>query len=148
MVRGKGKKIYSVGELKGLQEEKQELDGTIKHIEQNPGTARSEQIDVSSLRRQSNYLANEISIHTPVQARGANKDRLIVEANQIIETIKKNMPTKEEMDHPADHPGAIQKHLQWSEKNNPAIRRYKDLMRQIEPDDPTATSIERFRLKK
>ena len=85
---------------------------------------------------------------SPVKVTGMRKDALAKEAQALAEEMQKNMPTQDEMDHPSKNAGAVQKHIKWGERNLKNIQRYKQIMRQLEPDDPTNTNIDRLRRAK
>lgn len=149
MVRGKytgeGARSYTHGELADLHGQKQEIDATLKHLETNPGTTRSEGIDTNALKKQRDYLDKVIHDNKPKTARGGNRDGLAQEAKSIADRIQVGMPTHDEMDHPSKNPGAVHKHLNWAKRTDDDVRRYKEIMRRLEPEDPTAGNVERFR---
>jgi len=150
MVRGKKKldRSLTMGERQDLQGQKQEIEATIRSIEESPGSNRGQGINVSNLKKQSAYLDGVLHEGTPKKMAGTVKDGLIKRAGVLREEMQVNMPTRFEMDHPAKSPGAIAKHIKWSEKNDPKIREYREIMRKVEPDDPTATDVEQLRRDK
>lgn len=154
MTRGKGRKVtedgrsLSIGERDDIKGLKQEAEATLRHLEANPGTARDDSIDKSKLKREIEQYNNILSNNGPTEARGLNKDRMVARARELSEKLQINMPTREQMDHPARNPGAVRKHLIWSKNNEGMIREYKELQRRLEPDDPTATDLEKLRREK
>lgn len=149
MVRGKGKKqVLGLGEIQGLKEEKGEIDATLRFLKENPGTSREDGVNKVALLKKAEYLEQCITDGTPPVVRGANKDRMVQEAEELKNKMRENMPTREEMDHPGKNPGAIAKHIKWLQRNDTHVRRYKDIQRTLEPDDPTACDIERLRKEK
>ena len=136
------------GEIAGMQGEVKEIDATLKYLEDNPGTSRRDSIDVNALKKQKAYFEKVIDEGKPRTPRGIGKDNLAQEARAIEKKIREGMPTRAEMDHPADHPGAIHKHMHWKNRYDSDIRRYKEIQRKLEPHDPTATDIEKLRRNK
>lgn len=154
MTRGRGRKIteggrsLTLGEREDLKGLRQEAEATLKHLSANPGTSRSDSIDKAKLKQEIDYYDGVLAEHSPTTPRGANKDKLWTRAKELEEQMKANMPTREEMDHPARRPGAVRKHMMWAKVNDPKVREYKELMRRLEPDDPTAMDVERLRREK
>jgi NMD protein affecting ribosome stability and mRNA decay len=66
----------------------------------------------------------------------------------LKERIIQGMPSRFEMDHPAKCPGAIHKHLNWDKRTQDDRARYRFIMKQLDPDDPTACDLEKFRKEK
>jgi len=151
MTRGSGKykvtdgRSLSIGEREDLKGLKQEAVATLKHLEANPGTARSEMIDKGHLKREIDRYDGILAENSPSVPRGTNKDHMVARAKELAETLQKDMPTREQMDHPARNPGAIRKHMFWNKKNEKNVQEYKELQRRLEPDDPTATDVEKLR---
>ena len=151
MTRGKGKQILSQSELDGLKEEKRELEAALKDAESGEygkGTRAAGAVDTAAMKRQIARLDKAIHDGQAPKVSGIEKDDLIKEANEIRERLKIGLPTRFEMDHPAKAPGAVGKHLNWQARNAKDIKRYREIMQTIEPDDPTATDIEKLRLEK
>ena len=147
MVRSKGsKRSLSVGERDGIKELKQEAVATLKHAENNPGATRS--IDKERLEKEISNYDRIIADGTPKTPYGKQKDELHSRADVLAEEIQKGMPSRDQMDHPAKNPGAVRKHINWSKVNDPKIREYREIMKRLEPHDPTAGDIERFRRSK
>ena len=153
MTRGKGKgkyihkedRTYTHGELADIDSQINEIDGQIKEAE-IPG--RTRQVNVPALKKQRDYLDMVRHENAPKAPRsGVKKDEMWNEARQLEKELKDGMPTKEEMAHPATHPGAVHKHLNWDKKNQDKILRYKELMRNLSPQDPTAMDLERLRVQ-
>ena len=151
MVRGRGRqeqRSMTMGERTDIVGLKKEAEATLKHLESNPGTARGDVIDRSKLKNEIRRYDDILHQGEPAAARGINKDRLVKRAEELREEMRKNMPTREQMDHPAKNPGAIQKHLKWAKLNDPKVREYKEIMRRLEPEDPTAMDVECLRREK
>lgn len=150
MTRGKGgiKRSLTLGEKADLLSQKQEAEAQLKELETYGQGTAAEAIDKTKLKKEAERLGNYVDEHSVPNVRGVGKDRLAQEAEVLKGEFMKNLPTRYEMDHPARCPGAVHKHLKWSQKNEPAVRRYKEIMRTIEPDDPTAGDIEKLRMEK
>jgi len=155
MVRGKGvnpvtglKRSMTMGELQDIQAQKAESEATLNYLNENPGATTSQPVDKVRLQKEIQRYDSIIHEGSPKEVRGINKDRLIKEADELRETLRKGMPTREEMDHPAKNPGAVAKHIGWNKRNRENIERYKDIMRQVEPNDPTATNYDNLRREK
>jgi hypothetical protein len=154
MVRGKTKtkkveRSLSHGELQDVRGLKQDAEATLRHIEENPGTARSETVNKAGLKKQIDYYDQVIHDGMPKTPRsGVQKDALAKEAKELAEKMKEGMPTRAEMDHPSKNPGAIRKHIQWAQRNDDNVRRYREIMRRLDPQDPTSSDVERLRRAK
>lgn len=152
MVRSKGKgkyihkedRTYTHGELADIDGQINEIDGQIKEAENNPG--RSRQVNVPALKKQREYLDMVRHENAPKAPRSTvKKDGMWKRARELEKILQDGMPTKEEMAHPASHPGAVHKHLNWDKRNEGNIREYKEIMRNLSPQDPTAMDLERLR---
>ena len=87
----------------------------------------------------------------------AERGKLGDEAKQLEETIKDGMPTRDEMyGDPVTIRGnpvagrkeseeIVEKHMAWLERTQGQQHRYQHIMRQLEPDDPHAGSVENLR---
>jgi hypothetical protein len=155
MTRGKGKnpitgleRSMTTAELDDIRGMKQEAEATLKHVETHNVSGAGEMVDKGKLKAEIAKYDAIIHEGSPKQVRGMSKDRMIAEAKQLEESMQKNMPSRFEMDHPERNPGAVQKHLKWEKRNAVNIPRYKEIMRTLEPDDPTATNIDRLRNEK
>jgi hypothetical protein len=136
------------GEKEDLAGLRQEAQSTLDHLEKNPGTSRSDMIDKARLKKEIAYYDGQIAAGTPQAFRGMNKDKMVARAKELADKMQVNMPTREQMDHPARNPGAVRKHMIWTKNNDGNIREYKELQRRLEPDDPTATDVEKLRKEK
>lgn len=95
----------------------------------------------SDVSKVANHLAGD-ELGDPATTR---REDLVKEADALRVRILEGMPTRDEMDHPARHPGAIQKHLIWDKRTEKDKVRYREIMRILEPGDPTAIDLEKFR---
>lgn len=155
MTRGKGKnpvtglsRSMTPGELADIEGLKNEAEATLKHVEEHQITGAGEMVDKQRLKQEIARYDAIIHEGTPAKVRGINKDKLTEEARSLETEMQKYMPTREEMDHPERNPGAVRKHMKWGDKNQQNIQRYKEIMRTLEPEDPTATSIDKLRREK
>jgi len=154
MTRGKGinpvtgvARSLTIGERQDIVGQRQEAEATLKFVNENPA-AVAPGVDKARLKKEIERYDNILHEGTAQKVSGLNKDKLIKEAQRLRDEIKQNMPTREEMDHPAKNPGAVSKHMMWNKRNQKNIEQYKQIQRQIEPDDPTATSVENLRRNK
>jgi hypothetical protein len=148
MVRGSGKtkEILTPSEKSGLLDEKHELQGTLKETQQYGRGTAAEQLDQAALQRQINNIDRVIAEREPPRLSGAKKDEMSKEAEQIENELREGMPTRDEMRFPAKNPGAVRKHMAWSNKNAQRIERYRYIQRVLNPDDPR--SVENLRREK
>ena len=146
MTRGKGsgKKILSISEREGLISERKDLEGNLKDAGQYGGG----QVNTGVIKKQIDNLDKALHDGLAPKVAGIKKDALWAEAQKLKDEIMVGMPSQFEMDHPAKAPGAIHKHMNWDRKNADKIRRYKDIMRALEPDDPTAMMYDSWRREK
>ena len=155
MTRGKGKinpvtglnRSMTMGELQDIQQQKAEAEATLKYATDNQVGGAGSAIDKNKLKQEISRYDAIIHEGSPQKVRGVQKDALLKEAEALRVEMQLNMPTQDEMDHPSKNPGAVQKHLKWEGRNLQKIQRYKEIMRTLEPDDPTNTSIDRLRQK-
>lgn len=136
--------VLSENEVRSLREEKKELESTMNQSEFGRGTA-AEQIDKKALAGQIRRIDSAIQAGTAPKLGGSQKDKLASEARQLAEAIKSGMPNQNEMDNPRKNPGAIRKNQLWEKNQRGNIERWKQVMRTIEPGDPTASNVERLR---
>jgi hypothetical protein len=143
MTRGKGtqKKILSISEREGLISEKKDLETNLKDASQYGGG----QVNTGVIKQQINNLDKALHDGMAPKVAGIKKDALWAEAKQLKEEIMAGMPTQFEMDHPGRAPGAVGKHMNWDKRNADKIRRYKEIMRMLEPQDPTAGMYDSWR---
>jgi len=140
------KKLLSQREIEGLEEDKRELETSLSDSnEYGRGTA-AEQVDRSKVKYEIKKLADAIHEGTPVKPRSIEKDKLVKEEGQLEEEISAGMPTWYEMRQPTKNPGAVRKHMAWSDRNKVKIRRYKQIQRMLRPLEPK--SIENLRKEK
>jgi len=149
MVRAKkNKEVLASSALSDLKREKQEIEGTIKAIESEgvgDGTRGRAAIDVDRLKSEVKYLDTQIREGSAPDVRGKQKDDIHREAEELGKKIQEGMPTYDEMQNPAKNPGAIQKNRNWERDKQHLVLRWKNLMRILEPNDPTASNVERLR---
>lgn len=155
MTRGKGvnpmtglTRPLSGGEIQDIQQQKAEAEASLKYATENQAGGAGGAIDKNKLKAEINRYDAILNSGAPKKVSGIQKDAMVKESQRLAEEMQKNMPTKEEMDHPARNPGAVQKHLKWEQRNLKNIQDYKTIMRTLEPDDPTNTNIDRLRKEK
>lgn len=136
MVRGQKKQVLSTTELGGLQEERQELERSLRDGEgYGEGTGAS--VDTAAIKRQIANISSKIVDGTPGKLTGKQKDTLVRESNELKEFFKLGLPTRYEMAHPAKCPGAVRKHMKWlNEKEKPGhVARFQQIQRIINPGE-------------
>lgn len=139
-------KVLSASQRASLQDEKRELEATIREIEDGTGAGtRGAQIDRKHIEASISHLQNQIDAGTPGKLSGVQKDKLAKRAEELKAEILVGMPNYDQMHKPGKYPGIVRKNVAWTRRTNRACEEYKQIMRKIEPDDPTASSIERFR---
>ena len=140
MTRGKGKnkqkEILTPAEKEGLLAEKKELQGILKERESFGSGTAAEQLDLQNIKREIKRIDDSIAAREAPKYRGTQKDKLVKECQELEETLKVGLPTREEMRYPVRNPGAVRKHLRWNAKNVENIKRWKFLQRVLNPDDP------------
>ena len=152
MVRGKGmlkeRKILTEGEKQDIMGQRQEVQSTLNQVQNYGAGTGAEGIDRANLQKKIEHYDKILDDGKATRVRGTKKDDMIKRAEYLAVELKKGMPTRREMDHPAKCPGAVHKHLNWNERNKGNIKEYKNIQRTLEPQDPTAVDLEKFRKEK
>ena len=151
MVRGKGtavKRILTEGEKSDIKGQIQEAHSTLKEMESYGKGTQADGIDKAQLQGKINHYEKVLQEGTAPKVRGNKKDDLQKRADYLASELKQGMPTRFEMDHPAKAPGAVHKHMNWDKRNKGNMKEYKNIMRTLEPNDPTSTDVEKFRKEK
>lgn len=151
MVRGSGKQkqLLSVAETATLNDEKKELELTLKETEgYGKGTERDGAVDVSRIRMQIDRIDKAIEEGRPGRLTSMQKDALLKESKSLEEKFMEGLPTKWEMDHPAKCPGAVRKHMKWITRfeRTGLVERYRTIQRLLNPGEEL--SIESLRKEK
>ena len=145
MTRGQKKpkqEFLSPSEIQNLQEEKHELQSTIKELEGGAGVGSAgAAIDISGLKRQVSRIDHVIEERTPERVRGLDKDRMAKEESALEERIAAGMPTRDEMRYPTKNPGAVKKHMEWCRRNENDISRYVEIQSRLRPNDPKSIEV-------
>ena len=136
-------KALSQCELEGLEEDRREIESSLREAESYGKGTAAEQVDKGRMKSEIKHISDTIDQGTPVSVRGANKDKLIKEEKELEEAIAVGMPTWYEMRQPTKNPGAIRKHMDWCKRNKVRIGRYKQLQRVLNFSSPK--SIENLR---
>lgn len=149
-MRGKKKYIMSQSELASLQSDSNEVKGTLRAIKSGDyGAGRTnERVDRVALERQAKKFDRMIADNSPGRVTKTTKDRLHKRQLELEKSIREGMPSYDEMWDIKRNPGVPRKSLKWEARNSGNIEEYKQIMRQLEPDDPTASSVERLRRRK
>jgi len=136
----------SLSEREGLEGEKKELEATLAELAQSGAGTQAEGIDRDRLRGEIKRLDVAIGERTAPSARGAEKDRLVKEEEELEEILKQGMPISYEMRRPSQNPGAVRKHMNWTERNLANVERYRTIQRILRPNEPK--SVENLRKDK
>jgi len=149
MTRGKGKaKILSQGEVENIKGLKQEAESNLREAKQYGVGTSATGIDQSKIIAEIKHYDKVLAEGVAPKVRGSVKDDMRTEAKALQEKMQQGMPTRYEMDNPGRCPGAVHKHLNWMKRNDSNVARFKEIQRTLEPEDPTATDIERLRIEK
>lgn len=149
MTRGKGKqRILTGGEIEDIKGQRQEAESALRQADSYGAGTAAAQINRTALQNEVKHYNKVLEEGKAPQVRGANKDSMVAESKKLEGEIREGLPTRFEMDHPSKAPGAVHKHMNWAKRNEEKLRRYKHIQRILEPQDPTATDIERFRKEK
>jgi len=143
---GKHKELLSQSEKEAMLSDKKELQETIRDRSQYGIGTAADQIDQAVIKKQIDRIDRAIADREPPKLRGADKDSMAKEAEEIEQELREGMPTKNEMDHPGSNPGAVRKHMNWDKRNQEKIERYRYIQRCLNPEDPR--SIENLRKEK
>lgn len=145
MVRGKKKQsqeyVLSQNELRGLKDERKELESTLDSLEKDEygkGT-RAEAVDTSKVRQQIKNLDAVITRSTSKMS-GVEKDKANSRIRELESKMAEGMPTRNEMRDPTN----VHKHVQWVQRNQQRIDEFKHLNRRLS-GDPSASNYERLR---
>jgi len=139
MIRGKKKpkEVLSRTEVQNIEEEKRDLELSLREAEgYGQGTA-GEQMDKAKIRANIRRLDTAIADSDPGRVTSKAKDSLVREERELEARFVQGMPTRYEMDHPAKCPGAVRKHLHWLEMNEKPgyVARYRTIQRLIRPGE-------------
>jgi hypothetical protein len=129
----------SPAETQSLQDEKRELEATVREIEQEG--AGDGRVDLNKIRTEISRLDNIIGDRTPTRVSGSQKDKLHSEEKSLEASIALGMPTRDEMARPTKNPGAVRKHMEWCKRNQNAIKRYVQIQRELRPNEPKSIEV-------
>lgn len=150
MVRAKAKpkEVLSVNELGSLEQERAELERSLREGEGYGAGTKGEQVDKVAIQRQIKRISQSILDGSPGKLTGKQADSLEREARQLEERFQEGLPTRFEMAHPSKCPGAVRKHMKWLERNQNtgAVDRYRQIQRTLRPGEEK--SIETLRKDK
>jgi len=151
-MRGQKKKVQdpvlSVSERENLQEEKRDLEGSLRQAEGYGEGGPGAQLNVGAIKAQINRVDLAIHESEPGRLNGAQRDALQKEALKLADKFVEGLPTKYEMDHPAKCPGAVRKHMKWLTRfeKTGMVDRYRNIQRLINPGEEL--SVEALRKEK
>lgn len=146
-MRKKEQYVMSHSELRSLKEEAQmaRQSVSIAEKEQYGAGGRGASMDRGAALNQAKKLEELAAKHAASAARGADKDKLAKRAEELRAKLSEGMLSNDEMRDLKRHSDAPLKHLAWERRNGALAMEYKQVMRRLEPDDPGASNLERFR---
>ena len=139
------KKILSIAERETLVSEKKDLETNLRDATQYGAGTGASAINTGAIKSQINRLDKGLHDGLAPKIGGLKKDALAKRAEELRERFTQGMPTRFEMDHPGRAPGAVGKHMKWDKRTQADREEYRTIMRTLEPDDPTAVDVEKFR---
>jgi uncharacterized short protein YbdD (DUF466 family) len=142
-------KVLSASQRAALMDEKRDLEATIRDAEagEKTGNPRAGMIDKKHIEADISRLDQQIQSGTPGRITAGTRDKLAKRAEELRKEILVGMPKYDQMMKPARYPGIVRKNVEWTKRTGKACEEYKQVMRKLEPDDPTASSVEAFRPK-
>ena len=143
----KPKYVMSHSELKTVREDAQMQRAMLKQMEQEGygSGSRGSVLDKSAVEKQARHYEKLADSHTPEKLKSLDKDKLAKRASELEGKMREGMCSHDEMRNLKGNPGAPMKHLDWERRNGSNAYEYKQIMRRLEPNDPGASSIEKFR---
>lgn len=134
----------SVAEVESLKERTREIEA----IARNEDGLETSLQDPGALNVTLNKNKERLAKDEDLIARGRQKDRMASEVKQIEEEIRRNRPSRQQME---ARPGtrefndAVRLNLAFQKKYTLMMLRLKDLRRRLEPQDPNAGYLEDIR---
>ena len=139
MVRSKGnqQRLLSEAEIRGIKEEKSELESSLKEAETAGIGTAAETINKGAIKYQIARLDKYLHEMTPGKLTGAQKDALVKREKELEDVLRVGLPSRYEMDHPSKCPGAVRKHMSWMVRcEKPGfVREYKNIQRLLRPGE-------------
>ena len=139
-------------------EVKKRIQDAEKLLKDDRPWVRNKITDEAEIRKEIDRDKKLIENHSPKRLRGAKQNKAYKEAQVLAEKIKEAMPRVGEyyQRSPKDSDGHTKKsefdkvvRQQMKFQTDPRIKqmiiRYKNIMRRIDPDDPTISNIEALR---
>ena len=148
MVRGKKKavkkqKVLSQTEVANIKEERKDLQDTLASAEGTGIGTPAEQINKSLIKSQIERFDKIIEEAKPGRLTGMQRDALGKREKELENFFQVGLPTRYEMDHPAKCPGAVRKHMAWTQRTKVLVKEYRDIQRLLRPGEER--SIEQLR---
>lgn len=139
-------------------EVKQEIASMEAMLNDPRDWVRNKITDEAEVRGQIASKKKLLEKHVPRKLRGAKANRAYAEAKKLAEFIKDQMPTRKDYYRPyaknsddhnkqADFERAVTQQMEFQKnaKVQEAVIRYKNIMRRLDPKDPTVSNIENLR---
>lgn len=139
-------------------EVRRDIDSMEKMLNDKRDWVREKITDEAEVRGQIASKQKLLTDHSPRRMRGQKANKAYAEAKKLAEFIQGEMPTSKEYFQSystnkdshmkqSDFEKAVVQQMAF--QTNPAlqqaVRRYKNIMRRMEPDNPTLTNIEALR---
>lgn len=130
------------------EEQRNELQSQLDAIKEGE-TETSKSLDENIIRRNLAKTKSMIERDDQLDARAGQKDAYAREAKALAEELRENMPTKNEM-WPVrmgtpESEACIQKQMRFENMYGEKARRYQELQRRLEPQNPYAGSLDVIR---
>lgn len=137
-----------------VKELKSEIDSLTKMLDGDQRSAHPKIQDPDEFKANIATKQKELDDHSPKKLRGQNANRMLEKARALETRIRDEMPTSREYFQQPPKTGstfdfekAVEQQMAFM--RNTGLQRditaYKNIMRRIDPSDPTLTNIERLR---
>jgi len=107
--------------------------------------------DPNEVRKQILKKKQNLELHTPEKLTGPKANKAYEWAKKAEKLINEKMPTKKQIglsyakEDSADFDIAVRKEMWWMQNSRHIIRKYRHIMRRLDPSNPTLTNLERLR---
>lgn len=140
------RQVLSVSEVKAIQDLKADAEDRLKAAGEGwgTGTARSS-VDTEGIKREIQQYDGALKRGAAPKTTGRQRDALVNEAKELEAVIKEGMPTRRMMEKPEDYGEMATINLRWQRRTAPAVARWKQIQRTLDPNNPDAAYLERLR---
>lgn len=139
MTRGSGKtkELLTPAEREGLDDQKKELEATLKEKKEYGIGTPAQAIDEVRIKREIARIDKAKADREPPKLNGVERDKLAKEISELEGRMSVGIPSRDEMEHPEKNAGAVRKHMAWVDRNMKAVMRHKHLQRLLNPASPS-----------